>query len=84
MALTFSTEQARQNAIDCLPFNPDLAKRTYAYQLADEVDRLRAALAFYAHTQNYVVRGWQGDPDSPAVVKDGGAKARETLEISSN
>ena len=59
-------------------------------KLADEVERLREALAWYADTQNHfhVERRNPGDPDpavicvwEPPIMSDGGHRARKALEV---
>jgi hypothetical protein len=58
-------------------------------KLADEVERLRAALRWYADKRNHfpVERRRRGDPDpavvivdEPAIMTDCGRRAREALE----
>ena len=53
-------------------------ERLYA---ADEIERLRLALGWYADTKNYQLSGWQGDSDRPPVMLDQGKRARFRVDV---
>ena len=46
---------------------------------ADEIERLRETLGWYADAKNFQYTGWQGDMAPPPVLQDNGKRARAAL-----
>lgn len=59
---------------------PDRSSKALCGWYSEMLWKYRQALEFYADEQNYHQTGWQGGPDMPKVLTDGGARARETLD----